>query len=223
MKKNIALLGIVLTAVVLSGCHHGLMSQVSGSGNRQKQQREVGSFTSISTEGAFHIEVVAQQSLSLEIEADDNILPLVGTEVSGNVLHIKSTRSYSTSQPVIVKVGVPNLEALTANGAGKVTVTGLKNEHFSLDLNGAPYVIVSGETKVVDIDTSGAGTIDTNKLRAARAVVDSKGVSKVDVYASEQLDVTVSGPSTVFYAGSPVVNKTIHGPGSVQKRPSTGA
>jgi len=223
MKKNIALLVLVFTAVFLSGCHHGFMSQVSGSGNRQKQQRDVGAFTSISTEGAFHIEVVAQQGLSLEIEGDDNVLPLVSTEVSGNVLHLKSSKSYSTSQPVIVKIGVPNLEGLTVNGAGKATVTGLKNDHFSLELNGAPYVIVSGETKLVDIDASGAGTIDTYKLRAARAVVDSKGVSKVDVYASEQLDVTVSGPSTVSYAGSPVVIKHINGPGSVQKRQSTGA
>lgn len=78
-------------------------------------------------------------------------------------------------------------------------MTGLNNEKFEIDLNGATAIRVSGEAKLVDIDTKGAGKIDTNKLRAARAVVASKGVSKVEVHAADQLDVTVSGPSSVVY------------------------
>jgi hypothetical protein len=35
--------------------------------------------------------------------------------------------------------------------------------------------------------------------------------------------VTVSGPSQVVYAGNPTVNKTIHGPGKVEKRESEGS
>ncbi|HKO98977.1 MAG TPA: head GIN domain-containing protein [Pyrinomonadaceae bacterium] len=211
----------VLLSVLTIGCHHGMMSQVSGSGNRQKQKRDVASFTSISTEGAFHIEVVAQQQPSLEIEADDNILPLIGTDVSNNVLQIKPKKGYSASQPVIIKIGVANLEGFSADGAGKVDVTGLNNEKFELEVNGAPSVNVSGETKLVRINTSGAATIDTSKLRATRAVVESKGVSQVEVRAAEHLDVTVSGPSNVVYSGDPVVNQTINGPGSVQKKRSS--
>lgn len=222
MKKLTVLFILLILTASLAGCHHRF-NQVSGSGNRQKQQRDVGPYTSILTDGAFHIEVIAQTSPSLEIETDDNILPLVGTEVSGNVLHIKSKSSYSVSQPVVIRIGVSDLEGVTSNGAGKISVTGLKNEKFSIESNGAPYITIAGNTQLVDINANGAGTIDTNKLRAARAVVDSKGVSKIDVYAADQLDVTVSGPSTVFYAGNPVVNKTVNGPGSVQKKPSSGA
>jgi hypothetical protein len=54
-------------------------------------------------------------------------------------------------------------------------------------------------------------------------VVDSNGVSKVEVYAAEQLDVTVSGPSHVIYEGDPVVKQTVHGPGSVEKKESDGS
>jgi len=73
------------------------------------------------------------------------------------------------------------------------------------------------------VDTSGAGKIDAHRLHAARVVVDSKGVSKVEVYAAEQLDATVSGPSHVIYEGSPVVKKTVNGPGSVEKKESEGS
>jgi predicted small secreted protein len=223
MKKISLLIVLTLALTVLAGCHHGLGHQVKGSGNRQKQKREVPSFNSISTEGAFHIEVIAQKAASLEIEADDNILPLISTEVVNNVLVLKPTNTYSVSEPIIIRISVPDLASITANGAGKIDVNDLKNEKFEINLNGAPYITVAGQTKLVNIDTNGAGTINTNRLRAGRAVVDSKGVSKIEVYAADQLDVTVSGPSTVLYAGNPTVNKTIHGPGSVEKRPSTGA
>jgi hypothetical protein len=35
------------------------------------------------------------------------------------------------------------------------------------------------------------------------------------------LDVTISGPSRVTYKGDPVVTKTVHGPGSVEKKTAT--
>jgi hypothetical protein len=38
----------------------------------------------------------------------------------------------------------------------------------------------------------------------------------------DYLDVTVSGPSQVTYEGDPVVHKTMHGPGGVEKKGSSG-
>ena len=220
MKKTALLMSLVLIVSTIAGCH---MNRVSGSGNRQQQKRGVASFTSISTNGAFEIDVTCQQPAALEIEGDDNILPLVSTEVSNNVLHIKSLGSYSVSEPIKLKISVPNLEGISVNGAGKIEITGMKNEKFEIDSNGAPTIRVSGETKLVDIDTNGAGKIDTHKLRASKAVVDTKGVSRVDVRAMDQLDVTISGPSHVTYEGNPVVNKTINGPGNLERKASEGS
>ena len=219
--KRILLLTVMIA--IAAGCHHGFMEGLKGSGNRQKQKREVASFTSISTDGAFQIEVVSQKSQSVEVEGDENILQLISTDVSGSVLHIKNTRGYSVSQPIIVTIAVPNLERVSINGAGSLEVKGLKNEKFEIDVNGAPTILASGETNLVDIKTNGAGKIDTHKLRALRAMVNSNGVSKVDVRAINELDVTVSGPSRVTYEGDPVVRKTVHGPGSVEKKESQGS
>ena len=106
------------------------------------------------------------------------------------------------------KISVPNLEGLSVSGAGKIEIKGMNNDKFEIDSSGAPMIIVSGTTKMLDIDTNGAGKIDTQNLRASRAVVDSKGVTKVELDVADQLDVTVSGPSSVIYKGDPVVNKT---------------
>lgn len=218
MKKIVLL--IVLASIAV-GCRNLIHDGVAGSGNRVKEKRTVPSFTSISTEGAYEIQVVAGSAASLEIEGDDNILPLVSTEVSNNVLHIKSKRSISPRKPISLKISTPSLEGLYANGAGRIEITGLKNDKFGLDINGAPTISVSGETKALEIDANGAANIDTHKLRAENARVGSNGVSKVEVHAANELDVTVSGPSRVTYHGDPHVKKTVNGPGSVVKKEST--
>ena len=216
-------LSVLLLTVLTAGCHHGMYSGIAGSGKRELQKREVTPFTSITTEGAFAIEITCQKNLSLEVEGDDNILEYVTSEVSNNVLRLKNTKNYSVNEPVKFKISVPNLEALSVSGAGKIEIKGMNNDKFEIDSSGAPNISVSGTTKVIDIDTSGAGKIDTHNLHASKGIVDSKGVSRIDLDVADQLDVTVSGPSSVFYKGDPVVNKTVHGPGKVEKRADQGA
>jgi len=219
VKKFALLLFLIALGAACHGIHHGVL----GSGKLLKEKRNVNSFNSISTEGAFDIEVVCQKPQEVEISGDDNILPLVTTEVSNNVLHVRSLRNYSTSEPLTLRISAPDLVGINSSGAGTIEVSGLKNDRFEIDVNGAPTIKASGETKALKIDANGAGKIDTHKLRAARVEVDSKGVSGVEVYAAEQLDVTVSGPSHVIYRGNAVVNKTVHGPGSVEKKESEGS
>jgi len=220
VKKTLLLIILLSLAV---GCRHIIHDGVAGSGNRQKEKRNVPNFTSISTEGAYEIEFVVQPTPSLEIEGDDNILPLITTEVSNNVLHVKSKQSFSTRKPITLKLSAPNLDGLSASGAGKIEISRLKNEKFGMDVNGAPTVRISGETKSLEIESNGAANIDTHKLRADSAKVESNGVSKVEVYAAKELDVTVSGPSRVTYHGDPHVQQTVNGPGSVVKKGPSGS
>ena len=203
---------------LFAGCHFQIHDEIKGSGVRLKQKRDVASFNSIATEGAFDIEVVCQKPESVEVEGDDNLLQLITTEVSNNVLHIRSNRSFSVNDPIKITISAPDLQGISAKGAGKFDIAGIKNEKFEIDANGATTIKVAGDTKLIDINSNGAGKVDAHKLRAARGVVDVKGVARVDVNVVEQLDVTVSGPAHVTYQGDPVVNKTIHGPGSVEKK-----
>ncbi|HEX3282088.1 MAG TPA: head GIN domain-containing protein [Pyrinomonadaceae bacterium] len=203
---------------LFAGCHFQIHDEIKGSGLRLKQKRDVPAFTSIATEGTFDLDVVCQKPQSIELEADDNIVDLITTEVSNNVLHIRSNRSYSATDPIKVKISVAQLDGISAKGAGKIGIADIKSDKFEIDANGASTIKAAGETKLVDIDSNGAGKIDAHKLRAARGVVEAKGVARVDVNVAEQLDVTISGPSHVTYEGDPVVNKTIHGPGTVEKK-----
>src|SRR5215211_4671720 len=118
---------LLLLPVFSAGCHHGMRAEIKGSGKRQMQKRQVAPFTSITTEGAFTIEVTCQKDLSLEVEGDDNVLEYVTADVSGNILRLKNSKSYSTNEPVKFKISVPNLEGISVNGAGHIDIKGMNN------------------------------------------------------------------------------------------------
>jgi hypothetical protein len=192
---------------------------VRGSGNRKTEKRELASFKSVDAAGAFQISIVCQQSQSFEIEGDDNLLPLIKTDVNDGNLRIHSDTQYNASRAIIIRISIPDLEKYISAGAGDIHISGVKNDQLVLSNTGAANIEAAGQTKFVDIKSSGAGNIQTEKLQAERAKVSVSGAANVDLYASQQLDVTVSGIGSVTYSGNPpVVNKSVSGIGSVSKK-----
>ena len=210
-----------MTAVLVaafSSCRH-FGKGVQGSGVRKTEKRDLAAFKSIETNGALEIQVTCQKPASFEIEGDDNLLPLVKTEVRNDVLRIYNDGPYTAKRAISVRLALPDLEAISSNGATDIHVTNVKNDQLTISWQGAGRIEAAGETKFVSISSNGAGKVDTGKLRAERASVTVNGAAKVDVFASQQLDATVSGVGQVTYEGNPgVVNKSVNGLGSVNKK-----
>jgi hypothetical protein len=216
--KKIAIV-VALLLLLLSGCHHG---GVRGSGVRKTEKRDLPTFTAIETTGAFDVKVDCQKPMSFEIEGDDNILPLIETEVRNGVLRVSSHKSFNTSEPISLRITVPSLTSVRSTGAGRFTITGLKNEDFEISSTGAAIVTAEGQSNTVKIRSTGAGKIDAQNLQARTAEVSVTGAASVEVYASDQLDVTVSGAGRVNYSGDPKVNKRVSGAGQVNKKQGSG-
>src|SRR5438128_11098643 len=137
---------ITLSLMALSAC---MIGGTHGSGVRKTEKRELAPFTAIETSGAFEVNVICQKPASFEIEADDNILPLVETEVRGGVLHLTTTRHYFSSGGIVVRMSMPSLEVVKSTGAGKFKITDLKNDHFTIDSTGAATVVADGQSRSV--------------------------------------------------------------------------
>lgn len=218
-------IGILLIASLAfaSGCKvfKGMTGQEVGSGNRKTEKRDVAAFTSISSSGAFNVEVVCQKERSLSLEGDDNILPLVTTEVKGATLYLDSKKGYSTKKPIVVRITIPDLDELNSSGAGEFTVTNIKNESVRFKTSGAATITASGETKTLKIDMSGAGSIATANLKADDVNVTMSGAGSADVFAAKKLDASISGAGSITYSGDPVVTKNVSGIGSIEKKGSS--
>lgn len=72
------------------------------------------------------MEVNCQKPVSFEIEADDNIVPLIQTEVRNGVLHVSTTKSYMSSRGIVLRITVPDLASVKSTGAGKFHVSDVK-------------------------------------------------------------------------------------------------
>lgn len=214
---------ILSLAMLLTGCSYmkGLGGGVVGSGNIKSEKRTVPAFTSIDASGAFEVEVVCQKEPGLELEGDDNLLPLVKTEVRGNTLYIEPQKQFSVRKAIRVKLTVSNLESISSSGASNFHVSNIKNEQLKIDTSGASNLNLSGETRSLDLEMSGASKVDSGDLHAERVRLSLSGAGKADVYASQELNADVSGAGNVTYAGDPkTVNKKVSGVGSVSKKSS---
>ena len=214
MKRMRVLLLLVLCVVVFGGCKFD--RGLAGSGVRKSEKRDLKSFNAIDTKGAYEIDVTCQKSASFEIEADDNILPLIKTEVHDGILSVSNDHPYHSSKPVMLRITLPDLNSVASHGAGQIKVADANSNVLKIESTGAASVNAAGKAKSLSISSTGAGEIDTSKLQAEKVKVDATGAASVDVFASDQLDVSVSGAGSVTYSGNPkTVNKKVSGIGSV--------
>jgi hypothetical protein len=214
MRRILLMLLCIACGLAVSACkiHHGL----KGSGVRKIEKRELKSFNAIDTTGAYEVSITCQKPASFEIEADDNILPLIKTEVHDGVLLVTATERYSGK--VALRISLPELKAVTSRGAGDITVADANGDNLKLESLGAAKVIAGGKVKTAVISSTGAGDIDAAKLQANTAKVSVTGAASVNLFESDQLDVDVTGVGSVNYSGNPkTVNKNVGGLGSVNK------
>lgn len=196
------------------------LGKIQGSGNLVKQKRDVPRFEEVKVGGAFEVEIQAQSEHSLEIEADDNLLSLITTEVRGDRLIIESEKSFQTKNPVKIRISAENIEVLDISGASRTNLKNLDNEFFRIDLSGASKVTVAGKTVRFDIDMSGASRVDSSDLQASNVSVEGSGASSADVNVSEILSADLSGATRVKYAGNPndITKKTSGASSICQKK-----
>ncbi|MEO6587954.1 MAG: head GIN domain-containing protein, partial [Pyrinomonadaceae bacterium] len=187
-----------------------------GSGNIVTEKREVSEFRAVDVGGAFVVEITAQKDYSLEVEADDNILPLIKTEFDGETLKIKTDVKISSSNPVKIRISAPDVENLQISGASKVSIVNLDNELLNVDLSGASKINCEGQTKNLMIDMSGASSLDGENLKAENVSIEASGASKATVFAKNELKADLSGASKVIYFANPTnIEKKTSGASSI--------
>ncbi len=183
---------------------------VKGSGRTASEVRDLTGFRAVDVGGVFQVEIIAQKDYAVEIEADDNLLGLIKTEVRDGVLHIRTENKISPRNSIRVRISAPDIERLDVSGAAKVNVSDLKNSTFTVDSSGASKITLAGESSKLNIDVSGATKVDAENLISENASIESSGASRASVNVSGELSADASGASKIVYSGTPtnIIEKT---------------
>lgn len=209
MKKisSIVFAAALFTGVIIAGgCGFGginVGSGVKGSGTLKSERRDVSGFSKIDAGGAVNLEITTQKDFSVSVEADDNLLGHIKTEVSGGTLKISTDAKISSEKGVKFKVSMPELKDLDLSGASTAVISNVKTDSVKLGASGASKIKIDGEVKNLNVDASGASKIDAENLTAENAEVGASGASSATVSAANELKADSSGASSIYYTGEP--------------------
>ncbi|MBX2997025.1 MAG: DUF2807 domain-containing protein [Caldilineaceae bacterium] len=234
MIAKVKFLVPVLLMLLLAGC-----TVVTGSRNVVSEPREVSNFTAVALSGSGNLTITQGEAETLVVEADDNLLELIETEVRNGTLHLgfrSGVNLINPSRAVQYRLTVRDLNALTVSGSGNARVGSLVGEEMTIIVSGSGDVQIDRLTAgAVTVTISGSGDVDlvgaaeqqsitvsgSGQYRAAdlasnSANVQISGSGNTTLWVAESLDVNVSGSGNVEYYGSPRINQRVSGSGAIR-------
>jgi hypothetical protein len=244
MKKNtlITIPFLVLSIFILSACQFlPWVSVVRGSGNLTTETRPVSEFDAIRLDGAGRLVITQGSTESLEIQAEDNLIDELTSQVEGNTLVLGYQerpwrKSILPTRPIVYTLVVTDLAKLILNGAGDIDLQSLQTDALTLEINGAGNfnitdltadnlsvnlagtgsIIVTGVLGEQEIILDGAGSYQAGDLQTRSTAIEINGLGSSTVWATETLDISINGGGSVSYYGSPHVTQEITGLGEVK-------
>ncbi len=240
MMKRIALFSILIAGMFLAGCGINPGSVV-GSGNVVTEERAVSNFDQVALTGVGDLVITQGDQEALTIEAEDNLIPYIQTEVVNGKLSIgfKSENrplSIRNTKPITFNLAVKQLKGLTISGSGNaaaaslaaadlsfaisgsgnVRVDHLTSQNLKASLSGSGNIDLGGKADTETLTLSGSGNFEAGELETQSASVIISGSGAARVWANQTLDLRISGSGNVEYYGQPEVTQTISGSGRVR-------
>lgn len=219
---------------------HGLgWRSVKGSGNVTTEARSVSGFDRVSVMGSGELTLVQGDDEGLTIEADDNLLPVIVSEVRGGHLKIGPENvNVRPSSPIRYQLRFKDLTelhlsgsvraeadaiktdrlALHISGSGRVQVPKLEAGTLSTHISGSGSATAAGQVGRQEIRISGSGNHHAPELQSHRADVHISGSGDASLWVDEILAAHISGSGRVEYRGSPRIESHISGSGRIVRR-----
>ncbi len=218
--------GIFVTLLVgllaFGGCGLSGPDSLQASGHVVPQQRAVSGFDQIDFDGVGQLNVTQGAKEALTVEADQNLLPLLTSDVSDETLTLgeQSGTTIQSADPITFDVTVTQLADVTLSGVGDATISNLTTSSLDITVSGTGHLTITGSADSQQVTISGVGSYDGSGFATKTAMVDVSGTGNAIVRVSDLLNATVSGVGSIEYIGNPQVIQQITGPGSVRQIPA---
>jgi hypothetical protein len=247
MKHRLFIIStLVVGMLFVMGCginfgniQFGDVQVVRGSGIVISESRDVSGFDRVQLDGLGELTITQGNTETLTIEAEDNILPRITTEVRNGTLVIGFGEDWETSviptKTIKFTMTVDDLTGLIINGAANADLPSLNTDQLNLEINGVGKINIanltsgelilkgsggadfglSGTVTSQKIDVDGAANIQAGDLQSQNVEITINGLGNATLWVTDSLDATINGAGTIEYYGSPTVNPSITGAGNI--------
>ena len=197
---------ILLVALFVSGCG---FQMVTGSGKVVTEARTVGNFSRITLAGIGDVHVTQGATVSLRIEAEDNLIPYFETSVNGDTLTIGIKDQYMgvnlrPTKPVKFYVTSPKVDALTLAGSGNILAGDIQSTDFSASLLGSGNISADTLTATTaNLRLAGSGDFDLGSVTAngLTASIAGSGNITLSTLKAATVSTTTAGSGDFIMSG----------------------
>ena len=201
---------------LLAGCTVTNFSGVVGTGSVQTQERTgLAEFTGVRAGGGTRVTISIGATPSVQVRAQENILPIIETKVRGGVLEISSTESYSTTRGVEVTIVTAAIDMIDLSGGAQGEASGIAADTLEITLSGGAGLTAGGSCSDLKLDVSGGAQAHLSDLETTDATVSLSGGARGEVNASGRVTGDASGGAHLSVQGDASVNVDVSGGASL--------
>jgi hypothetical protein len=215
---------------------------VTGSGNVRQETRPLAGWSAVDLSCPGTLELAIGENRGIEIEADENILPLIETIVSDGRLTLRFTQtlpSIRPTKPIRFRAATPGIDAMAVSGSGAIRAPRIEREALTLDVSGSGAISVDstsvgrfatrisgsggvtirGDAVEQEIRISGSGNLDARDLTSQKAHVTISGSGNAMVHVEREIEGRISGSGSIIYGGQPATSIRTTGSGRAVQMP----
>ena len=229
MKQLFTLLFIAISAI-----NYGQIfgkKNIKDNGNIQTENRKVEAYTQVTNIGSLDVTLIEGTMNNVRIEASDNILKHILTDVENNELIIKldPKYNYTLKHKVVVYVSVnQDLQKILQSGSGDIELKhqlevdklecevigsgdiklNVKTNQLVLKVIGSGDIEAKGVVIQLQTEVIGSGDVEAEKLIATNAKAIVKGSGDAIIFVTENVEAMVSGSGDITIKGNPKMRDT---------------
>lgn len=172
---------VLLFSIFFASCQFNTGKTVTGSGNVKTENRNLSDFTGISVQRALEVEVEQSDKFEVVVEADDNILSHITTEVRDGILVIETDiNNFNNVNKKKIRVKMPNVKYLESSSASYIqSKNTLISENLTVDASSASKIEISVEAENLTLESSSGSSIEAHG-KAIKLATESSSGSTID-------------------------------------------
>ncbi|MCK4881084.1 MAG: DUF2807 domain-containing protein [Bacteroidales bacterium] len=220
--KRLAFLSIAILLTLSSCLIDGWNQGISGNGKVVKETRDLSGFTGVHISSGIDVWLSEGNSFEVTVEADENLLEVILTEMNGKFLVVKTDHvNIRSAKSKKVHVTIPKLSELKISSAGdcvgqttfgcddlsiSISSAGdlsleVEASKIDMDISSSGDARISGSADILNVSLSSAGDLHAFDLIAGKVDVVVSSAGDARVHATEEISMNASSAGNIYYRG----------------------
>ena len=214
MRQRVFLIiGVLLGALLNAGNVDASLEVVRGTGRIAVEMREVSGFSGVVLHTVGDLEIEIANHEDLRIEAEENLLEYIETEVVDGVLIIKQLERtrLKPSKPVRFHLNMRKLDHVVHTAGGHIHIPRIATKRLRVEHSGSGKISVTElELGSLTVHASGSGKVELYNTAASRCRLTQSGSGGVTVRYLKGLsnDVRLTGSGDISISDGNVVQQS---------------